>query len=196
MPPFPGIHKQLVYANTRHADAFSAVPRASLWTIHGYERPGNYPVLHVLTVNHSAFSTANSRQLASSSTHSSSSRFSVRPRAPLEERTEMGKRINNYNETKTQTRKLAFPKDEDETKRSVPLHGNGTLTFFGPTVHVHVNQPTGDKGMHVHVYTCTCTYVTVFFIGHISTIIIIVASIRHMYTPVVTAVKFGRTTFP
>ena len=23
MPPFPGIHKQLVYANTRHADAFS-----------------------------------------------------------------------------------------------------------------------------------------------------------------------------
>ena len=30
MPPFPGIHKQLVYANTRHADAFSAMPRASL----------------------------------------------------------------------------------------------------------------------------------------------------------------------
>ena len=52
--------------------------------------------------------------------------------------------INKYGEMRTQTCMLAFPKDEDEIKRSVPLHGNGTLTFLAPTVHVHCT------------HTCTC----------------------------------------
>ena len=99
-------------------------------------------MLHVLTVNHSAF-----QQRTNSSTYSSSqatSRFSVRPRGPYSsthgrapnERTET--EINNYDETKTQTRMLAFPKDEDETrtKRNEAFRCTETerKLFLAPTV--------------------------------------------------------------
>ena len=53
------------------------------------------------------------------------------------ERTET--EINNYDETKTQTRMFAFPKDEDETRmKSVPLHGN--LLYTVAQVHVCIRK--------------------------------------------------------
>ena len=76
---------------------------------------GNSPLLHVLTVNHSAFSTANFPQLNESF---------VSPCGPTQGCSQNEKRknrnrkteINNYNEIKTQTLVLAFPIDKDETR--------------------------------------------------------------------------------
>ena len=66
MPPcFLVCHKQLVYANTRHAAAFSAKRPRYGRSFHSMVMKGNFLLLRVLLVNHSAFSTANSRQLTS-----------------------------------------------------------------------------------------------------------------------------------
>ena len=90
---------------------------------------GNYPLLHVLAVNYSAFLNCELSPTELSFLHAALLKGACETQ---EQKQENG----NYDETKMQNTRISVSnrrrQNESETKRSVPLHGNGTLMFLGP----------------------------------------------------------------
>ena len=138
-------------ANTRHIDPFPAKSLRNGW---GFQAPcevENYPLFRVVTVNHFAcFTTTNSHLLPLSPTRAQVYPVKTRNETRNTKRNETRKRKWENGNRQLRRNKdaqtiIIFSKkrrrNEDETKRNVPLHGNEVLTFFGPY--------------------CTCTYTCV-----------------------------------